>query len=72
MIVVYILMSWFPGAQQSRLGQLLATACEPFLSVFSRFIPPIAGLDFSPLIAIIVLQFAERGLYYLFAMLGLA
>ncbi|WP_253954732.1 MULTISPECIES: YggT family protein [Lactiplantibacillus] len=68
-IVVYILMSWFPGAYNTRIGQFLGQICEPFLSIFRRFIPAIAGLDFSPIIALLVLQFAERGLFYLLSFL---
>ncbi|MFB9769427.1 YggT family protein [Lactiplantibacillus modestisalitolerans] len=70
-IVVYILMSWFPGAYNTGIGRFLGRICEPFLSVFRRFIPTIAGLDFSPIIALLVLQFAETGLYYLLSMLGI-
>ncbi|WP_033619360.1 YggT family protein [Lactiplantibacillus pentosus] len=68
-IVVYILMSWFPGAYHTRIGQFLGQICEPFLSIFRRFIPAIAGLDFSPIIALLVLQFAESGLFYLLSFL---
>lgn len=68
-IVVYILMSWFPGAYNTRVGQFLGQICEPFLSIFRRFIPAIAGLDFSPIIALLVLQLAENGLFYLITLL---
>jgi YggT family protein len=34
----------------------LRDICEPFLRLFRRFIPPLAGIDFSPLLAIISLQ----------------
>ncbi|MGL3798211.1 YggT family protein [Lactiplantibacillus plantarum] len=68
-IVVYILMSWFPGAYNTRVGQFLGQFCEPFLSIFRRFIPAIAGLDFSPIIALLVLQLAESGLFYLITLL---
>jgi len=64
-LVVYILMSWFPGAYNPAVGRFLGRICEPFLSIFRRFIPAIAGIDFSPIIAFLVLEFAERGLYYL-------
>ncbi len=30
-------MSWFPGAYQSKFGQLLGRICEPFLDLFSTF-----------------------------------
>jgi YggT family protein len=34
----------------------LRDVCEPFLRIFRRVIPTIAGIDFSPLAAIIALQ----------------
>ncbi|MFC6180107.1 YggT family protein [Lactiplantibacillus daowaiensis] len=70
-LVIYILMSWFPGAYNTAIGRFLGRICEPFLSIFRRFIPAIAGLDFSPIIAFLVLEFAERGLYYLLVSLNL-
>jgi YggT family protein len=38
----------------------LRDVCEPYLSIFRRFIPPIGALDLSPLIGILLLQFAGR------------
>lgn len=34
----------------------LRDVCEPFLSIFRRFIPPLGPIDISPIIAILVLQ----------------
>ena len=34
----------------------LRDVCEPYLSIFRRFIPPIGPLDISPMVAILVLQ----------------
>ncbi|GAB2553430.1 YggT family protein [Gracilibacillus alcaliphilus] len=66
-IVIYILMSWFPGARESSFGQLLASIVEPYLEPFRKLIPPIGGmLDISPIVALLVLRFAMRGLEYLF------
>lgn len=33
----------------------LRSVCEPFLRIFRRVLPSVAGFDFSPLVAIIVL-----------------
>ena len=38
----------------------LREVTEPYLRLFRRFLPSFGGLDFSPLIAIIVLQLAAR------------
>ncbi len=34
----------------------LRDVCEPYLRIFRRFLPSFGGLDFSPIIGIIVLQ----------------
>ena len=34
----------------------LRDVCEPYLSIFRRFIPPIGPIDVSPIVAILVLQ----------------
>jgi YggT family protein len=70
-LIVYILMSWFPNARETRFGQILANICEPYLEPFRRIIPPIGMIDVSPIAAILVLNFATRGLYALFNMLNL-
>ena len=33
----------------------LRDVCQPYLRLFSRFIPPLGGFDFSPILAIFVL-----------------
>ncbi|WP_108669770.1 YggT family protein [Peribacillus acanthi] len=66
-LIIYILMSWFPNARESSFGQILARICEPYLEVFRRFIPPIGMIDISPIVAIVVLNFSQRGLIELFA-----
>ncbi|AMV59844.1 YggT family protein [Pediococcus damnosus] len=61
LIFVFVLMSWFPGAYQTKLGQWLAKMCLPYLKLF-QFIPTFLGLDFSPVVAILVLEMAQYGL----------
>ncbi|WP_057733780.1 YggT family protein [Levilactobacillus hammesii] len=63
LIVVYALMSWLPGAYQSKLGQFIGRLVEPFLSYFN-FIS-VGPLGFGPVVAIIVLSLVQYGLQYL-------
>ncbi|GKT03569.1 YggT family protein [Furfurilactobacillus sp. WILCCON 0119] len=67
-IVIYILMSWFPNAYGTAFGQFLTRLCEPYLRMFD-FVPPFFGLSFGPLVGIIVLQLAQRGVQYLLTLL---
>ncbi|SNZ09398.1 YggT family protein [Terribacillus aidingensis] len=68
-LIIYILMSWFPGARQSAFGEMLGRICEPYLDVFRRFIPPIGMFDLSPLVAIIVLRLAQSGVTTVYFMI---
>ena len=59
-MTVYVLMSWFPGAYDSALGRFLGRIVQPFLGWFQRFIPPIVGVDLSPIAAWAVLYLFEK------------
>lgn len=72
LIIIYILLSWFPNARASQVGEYLGKIVEPYLSIFRRFIPPIGGmLDISPIVALIALKFIKSGVFQLLIMLGL-
>ncbi|WP_313798746.1 YggT family protein [Cytobacillus sp.] len=66
-LIIYILLSWFPGARESAIGQFLARICEPYLEPFRKIIPPLGMIDISPIVAILVLKFAITGLAQLFS-----
>jgi YggT family protein len=61
-IIIYVLMSWFPihGGILLDAYRALGTICEPYLALFRRILPASvtggSGLDFSPLVAILVLN----------------
>lgn len=59
-IVIYALLSWFPGAYNSYFGKLIAKVVAPFLNLIDRIVPPIMGMSFSPIIAILILEFLTR------------
>lgn len=69
-LIVFILMSWFPGARESTFGSFLTKICEPYLEPFRRIIPPLGMIDISPIVGIFVLFFARNyGLPVLFDLL---
>jgi YggT family protein len=55
-IFIYVLLSMIAPGGYSPMQSLLSALCEPVLRPFRRFIPPIAGLDLSPLWAGIAIQ----------------
>ncbi|RWR14058.1 YggT family protein [Siminovitchia fortis] len=62
-LIIYILMSWFPNARESSIGQLLGRICEPYLEPFRRIVPPLGMIDISPIVAFLVLRLATAGLW---------
>jgi YggT family protein len=54
-IVIYALLSFVAPGNYSPMNSILTSLCEPVLRPFRRFIPPIGGLDLSPLWACILL-----------------
>lgn len=63
LIFVQVLLSWFVSSGNRFVVDVygaLSTLVDPFVNLFRRFIPPIAGLDWSPFIAILVLQLVQR------------
>jgi YggT family protein len=55
-ILLYALLSLIAPGGYSPLQSVLASICEPILRPFRRLIPPIAGIDLSPLWAVIAIQ----------------
>ncbi|MGN9119787.1 YggT family protein [Turicibacter bilis] len=62
LMIIYILMSWIPESRSTQLGRVIGGFVEPYLSIFRKIIPPLGMIDFSPIIAFIVLDFAMQGL----------
>ena len=55
-ILMYWLLSFIAPGGYSPLQSVLSSLCEPVLRPFRRIIPPVAGLDLSPLWATIAIQ----------------
>ncbi|MBF8807688.1 MAG: YggT family protein [Enterococcus lacertideformus] len=62
LLMVYALLSWFPGGYQSSLGRFLAKICEPYIQLFERLPLRFGGFDFTILVAILILNLAIQGL----------
>lgn len=56
-IFVYVIVTWFPNWSVTHaIRNAFAPIVEPFLALFRRAIPAVSGVDFSPIIAILVLR----------------
>ena len=61
-IVVWCLSSWITVSNDSVKNILegIGKIVEPYLSVFRNAIPPISGVDLSPIVALFVLNLVGR------------
>ena len=53
------ILSWFAAGTYSSASSILYSLTEPLLSVCRRLLPDFAGIDLSPLIALVLLQLAK-------------
>ena len=60
LIILRIFMSWIPNIDwEQQPIKFIREITDTYLEIFRRIIPPLGGLDFSPIIAIIVLQIIQ-------------
>jgi len=55
-ILIYVILSWIGQRSYNPIGYILGELNEPILRPFRRALPPIGGLDLSPLLALILIQ----------------
>ncbi|NEP36883.1 YggT family protein [Moorena sp. SIO3B2] len=57
LLIVRILLTWFQTMDwANQIASVLSPITDPYLNIFRSFIPPLGGIDFSPILAIFVLQ----------------
>jgi YggT family protein len=57
LIIVAVILSWFGPRARHPIVPLIYQLTEPVLRPFRKLIPPIAGIDLSPLFALIAIRF---------------
>ena len=59
-LIIRVLLTWFPNLDMS--NPILVNLCaitDPYLNFFSGIIPPLGGLDLSPILAFIVIRVVQ-------------
>ncbi|MGC9504824.1 YggT family protein [Baaleninema sp.] len=60
LLIIRILLSWFPNVNwYDPPFSILSQLTDPYLNLFRSIIPPLGGLDFSPILAILLLQVVQ-------------
>ena len=56
LILMSVIMSWVSTGSYNPAAMLVNKLAEPVLSPFRKLIPPIGGIDITPILAIIAIQ----------------
>ncbi|MEE8390918.1 MAG: YggT family protein [Anaerolineae bacterium] len=67
--IVRAFLSWFRISHYHPVARFLIQITEPLLVPLRRYIPPMGGMDFTPIVALLILRFAEQLLRTLILML---
>ncbi len=60
-LIVRIVFSWLPPrSRQGVFYEFLFAITEPVMRPFRRLLPPISGIDFSPIVLIVLLGILKR------------
>lgn len=66
LLLGYALLSYFPGAYNTWLGEVLVQLVEPVIRPFRRFNLQFMGLDFTVIVVMITLNVLSRVLMMIF------
>lgn len=61
LLIIRILLTWFPNIDWSSAPlSILSQLTDPYLNIFRSVIPPLGGIDFSPILAFLLLNFISQ------------
>jgi YggT family protein len=61
LVLIRCLLTWIPSLDFSAQPfRTLADVTDPYLNLFRGLIPPLGGMDFSPMVALFALQFLSK------------
>jgi YggT family protein len=55
-----VLLSWVPAWRDNAIARFIESATEPVLERIRRVLPPMGGLDLSPMLLLVGLQMIKR------------
>jgi YggT family protein len=63
LLIIRVLLTWFPNINwYNQPFTTLSQITDPYLNLFRSIIPPLGGIDFSAMLAILLLQIVGGGL----------
>ena len=59
-VLAAVVLSWLPAARHNAVAALVDRLTEPVLAPIRRTLPPMGGLDLSPMVLLLGLQLLKR------------
>ena len=70
LIILRIFLTWIPNVQwENQPWKIIREITDIYLNLFRRIFPPFNGLDFSPIVALIILQIVQQIVVFVLAKL---
>lgn len=66
LIFIWCIVSWLPIPREGVIADIVGAIdalVSPYIGLFRQFIPPFGGLDFTPILAIVILELLKRLLF---------
>jgi YggT family protein len=61
LLLIRVLLTWFPNINwYNQPFSALSQISDPYLNLFRSIIPPLGGMDFSPILAFVVLNVVSQ------------
>jgi len=61
-VLVSVVLSWVSVSPHHPISQITSALVDPVLGPIRRVLPPVGGLDFSPMILLVLLQVLKAAL----------
>ncbi len=63
LLFVRVILTWFPNIDWYRQPFVaLSQVTDPYLNLFRNILPPLGGMDFSPMLAFLALSLLQRAI----------
>lgn len=61
LLIIRVLLTWFQSASWAeQIISFLSPITDPYLNLFRSIIPPLGGMDFSPILAFLLLNVVQN------------
>mmetsp|Transcript_9639 Transcript_9639/g.16670 ORF Transcript_9639/g.16670 Transcript_9639/m.16670 type:complete len:225 (-) Transcript_9639:447-1121(-) len=60
LLTVRVVLTWLPNLEETQPVAVLKSITDPYLNLFRGLVPPIGGIDISPILAFLLLQFFQQ------------